>query len=82
MSDRPLPKLLTKENFQALYSRYGFSQAEAGCPELFNSYLVESLVPMTRNSMLQAEHDNRSGINRKDAVKAVEMTPEIPNGIY
>lgn len=77
-----LPPIITSNAFKAGYSRYGFSQAEAGAREVLNGFLVEDLNTLTRQAMLQADHKKHSGLSRDDAQKAVEMSPEIPNGIY
>ncbi len=82
MSTNELPPLITSAQFKALCDRHGFAQAEAGTRQTLNAILIESLVPMTRQAMLQAEHDKNKGLQHKHAVKAVEMTPEIPKGIY
>lgn len=82
MSANELPPLITSEQFKALCDRHGFSQAEAGARQTLNAILLETLNSTTRQAMLLAEHDKKKGLQRKHASAAVEMTPEIPNGIY
>lgn len=74
--------LITGDQFKALCDRHGFAQAEAGTRETLNALLLESLDAMTRQAMLQADHEKNKGLQHRHAVKAVEMTPEIPKGIY
>jgi len=82
MSKKSYPKLLTTENFHALHGRHGFTQAEAGAAELFNEALVAALTKVTKQAMLQAEHSGRTGLNGEMAKKGIEMTREIPAGLY
>jgi len=77
-----LRPLLTKKEFQGLCSRYGFSQAEDGTLLVLNDALVNALEKITIQGVLQADHDKHSGLNGNHAKKAVEMTKEIPKGIF
>ena len=74
--------LLTKKQFQGLCSRNGFSQAEDGTLTILNGALENALEKITVQGILQADHDKHSGLNGNHAKKAVEMTKEIPKGIF
>lgn len=82
MSEKSLPKLLTGESFQGMYSRHGFTQAEKGANLVLNDALLSALTKLTAQATLQAENDGHSGLNGKHARKAIEATPEIPKGVY
>lgn len=73
---------MTKQSFKGLYSRYGFTQAERGALDAVDECLKTQTTKVTVQAMLQADHENRHGLNGKHAKKAIEMTPEIPAGIY
>jgi len=74
--------VITSEGFRGLYSRHEFTQAEKGAREELNAAITEEIAALTKQGMLQADHEGHSGLNRKHAHKAIEMVPEIPNGIY
>jgi hypothetical protein len=79
---KQLPPVITSAQYKALCAKHGFDQAEAGTRELLNEMLVESLDQMTRQAILQADHEKHTKLSRSNAVKAVEMTPDMPKGIY
>ncbi len=74
--------MLTTESFHALHLRYGFTQAEAGTPELLNDALVDVTTKVTKQAILQSEHQGHTGLNGEMAKKGIEMTREIPAGLY
>lgn len=82
MSEKSYPNLLTNEAFHGLHARYGFTQAQDGADKVLNDALVELTQKLTRQSILQAEHEGHSGLNGKHAKKAIEATPEVPKGVY
>lgn len=82
MSKKSFPKLITSEEFHALCGRYGFTQAEAGAAEYFNDAQVNVLTKVTKQGILQSEHEGHTGLNGNHAKKAIDMTREIPNGLY
>lgn len=82
MSEKSYPNLLPSDSFHGLHARYGFTQAQKGTQEVLNTALVEMLEKVTKQSILQAEHEGHSGLNGKHAKKAIEATPEIPKGVY
>lgn len=74
--------LLTSADFHALHARYGFTQSEKGAEDVMNAALLDLTTKLTRAAILQAEHDNRSGLSGSHAQKAIDMTKEIPRGFY
>jgi hypothetical protein len=80
--ERKLRPVVTNKEFQGLCARYGFSQAESGTKDLLNAALVAAAEKITKQGILQADHDKQSGLNGEHAKKAVEMTKEIPRGIF
>ena len=74
--------MLTSEAFHGLHSRYGFTQAQEGAAEILNEELIALTSKLTRQAILQAEHDGHSGLNAHHARKAIDMTPEVPKGVY
>jgi uncharacterized protein YidB (DUF937 family) len=80
--EKELRPVLTKKEFQGLCARYGFSQAESGTLDLLNETLVAAVEKITKQGILQADHDKQSGLNGGHAKKAVEMTKEIPKGFF
>lgn len=81
-TDESTPIIITAENFRGLYSKHGFTQAERGARAVLDETLKEQITHLTKLGMLQADHEGHSGLSRENALKAVEMTPEIPKGIY
>ena len=73
---------MTSENFHALCGRYGFTQAEAGTAEMVNDAMVDVLTKVVKQAMLQSEHQGHTGLNGEMAKKGIEMTREIPHGLY
>ena len=82
MSDNSLPPVTTKAQFQALYSRPGFSRAEKGTFDNLNTKLLSATSRATRTAMLVAEHERHSTLSRDDARRGIELTPEYPKGVY
>ena len=82
MTDKKLPFYITQESFQGLCAKYGFTQQEKGTRELLNDQLEEMAKKLMKQATLHAEHDRHSGLKQQHAQKAIEMTPEIPKGIY
>lgn len=76
------PTLHTKADFKGLYTRYGFTQAQSGVSDMLNDELINVATKITKQAMLQSEHENHSGLNDKHAKKAIEMTAVIPKGFY
>lgn len=76
------PNLLTNEAFHGLHSRYGFTQAQSKTSALLNEELVRLTQTLTRQAILQAEHEGHSGLNGEHAKKAIQMTSEVPKGFY
>lgn len=77
--ERPL---FTKKEFQGLCARHDFTQAEDGTLAVLNKAVDSALVKIAIQGLLQADHDKHSGLNGNHAKKAVEMTKEIPKGIF
>ena len=75
-------QVLTTTGFSGLYSRHGFTRAQKGSRAALNDILHQQASNLTKLGMLQADHENRVGLSRNHAEKAVEMMPEIPKGIY
>lgn len=82
MSEKSYPNLLPNDSFHGLHARYGFTQAEKGAAKFFNDALIDVTQKLTRQSILQAEHEGHSGLNGNHAKKAIEATPEVPKGVY
>ncbi len=80
--EKSCPKFLTTEGFRGLCARHGFSQAEAGSAQVLNDALVDLTAKLTKAAMLQAEHNKQTGLHGEHAKAAIEMTREIPRGIY
>ncbi len=74
--------MITTEQFHGLHHRFGFTQAEDGAAELFNDELVRALTKLTKQAILHAEHHKHAGLNGAHATAAIEMTKEIPSGLY
>lgn len=75
-------QVVTGDAFRGLYSRHGFQRAQKGTRYALNEILHREAVNLTKLGMLQADHEKKMGLNKDHAQKAVEMTPEIPKGIY
>jgi hypothetical protein len=82
MSEKTYPNMLTSEAFHGLHARYGFTQAQDGAAAVLNEELVNLTIKLTKQAMLQAEHEGHSGLNGNHARKAIEATPEVPKGVY
>lgn len=74
--------LMTKENFKGLAASYGFARVEKGTYESFNKNLDGTLEHITKHAMYQADHDGKKGLSKEHARKAIELTPEVPDGVY
>ena len=82
MSEKNCPTLHTKSDFKGLYTRYGFTQSERGVSDMLNDELITVATKLTKQAMLQSEHEKHSGLNENHAKTAIDMTPIIPKGVY
>jgi hypothetical protein len=73
---------MTSAQYKALCAKHGFRSAEKGTRDTINQILLEDADALMRQAALQADHEKHKGLSRSNALKAVEMTPDIPKGIY
>lgn len=74
--------LMTKHDFQEMYHRHNFTQAQSGSFDAFNELLRQELDHLVRQSMLQAEHQGNSSLQKKHLLKVLEKSREVPRGVY
>lgn len=74
--------LITRDGMHALASRYDFTQVEKGVRESLNEFLVASARKLVLQSIINAEHNKHKGLKAEDAIMAIRITPEIPEGLY
>lgn len=74
--------IFTRHNFQSVCFRHDFTRAKNGSDQLLNKILLDKLEIALQNAIVNAEHNGRKVLNYDDAIKAIELTPELPNGLY
>lgn len=74
--------IFTKDQFQNLSNRYGFTCVEKGSRQQFNAKLTVYLNKVIAQAMISADHSGRKGLHGIDAQFAIESIPQMPIGAY
>jgi hypothetical protein len=83
MSETKKTTLITEASWRALVKKHGFTQAEKGTLPFVDAMLKDEVAkPLVGQAMIHADHNNRKGLTGEDALCAIELTPEVPPGIY